>query len=87
MLGRYLTSLIVYLMLLLLGFAGLFLLFVPEPPVVHDLAYDRPRVGGHFHEIEPLLFGELEGFFHRHDTDLGIRRRPQVEPERVGFFR
>src|SRR3546814_1611800 len=53
----------------LLGLVGLLLLVEPELAEVHDLADRRIGVGLCFDQVEPGLFGQLQGLFARTHAD------------------
>ena len=38
--------------------------------VVHDLAHGRICIGGNFHQIQPLIPGDAQGFGSFHDSEL-----------------
>ena len=57
-------------LLVLLGFAFLFLLLIQKFPIVHDAANRRLRGGRNLYQIQILFAGLLERLKGRHDSDL-----------------
>ena len=57
-------------LLVLLGFAFLFLLLVQKFPIIHDAANRRLRGGRNLYQIQILFAGHLERFKGRQDSDL-----------------
>src|SRR6266700_5214442 len=57
-------------LLVLLGFAFLFLLLIQKFPIIHDAANRRLRGGRNLYQIQILFAGHLERFKGRQDSDL-----------------
>jgi hypothetical protein len=57
-------------MVLLARLLGALALLVLELSIIHDATDGGLRLGGHFHQIQPLFLGPAQGFITADDANL-----------------